>query len=189
MRFLVFAVLSLAVLASTASAQTSAFVSITATDYGFSPSGSNVFYTPGDEAGFIAGVFQNFHKNSRLTLGMDERFSYSPGTQGGAYDAVDFRLGLVPDRNLLRPYFQTGLGVIHSAGSSQSMYSFPVGHYTQFAEEFLVGLDIKLTDSFDLRAIELGGVEGVSCCTTVSTGIVSAGLVYHLHPLGRTRKP
>jgi hypothetical protein len=88
--------LSLLCLSGTAAhAQTSIFASATLTDYGFPPPNSTVVYSKGNGGGATAGAFYNFHKNSRLTLGIDGRGSYSPGTQTEFGFVHTFNLGLV----------------------------------------------------------------------------------------------
>jgi len=172
-------------LAAAAQAQISVFASVNLTDYGFYPNDSTPFYSKGDGGGVAGGMFYNFHKDSRLTLGIGSRGSYSPGSQGGGYVAESFRLGLVPDHSPLRPYFETGLGITTASTNAQTVGIVSSGSHTSLGEILLFGLDVRLTDSFDLRALELGGVAGGS----VGTGIVDCGVVYHLRPLGRAHKP
>ncbi|WP_353068436.1 hypothetical protein RBB75_13945 [Tunturibacter empetritectus] len=52
--------------------------------------------------------------------------------------------------------------------------------FTSGGVEFAGGLDVRLSDSFDLRAVELGAVAGASN-QGVGSAFLDAGLVYHLH--------
>src|ERR1700722_13026936 len=67
-----------------------------------------------DSGGFIGGMFYNFPIQSRLTAGIDLRGSYSFGSRGGTSEAAALRIGFVPHRVALRPYFQLGGGVVSS---------------------------------------------------------------------------
>jgi hypothetical protein len=61
---------------------------------------------------------------------------------------------------------------------------------TNGAAEFLGGLDIRLTNSVDLRAVEWGAAAGFSNNDrTSAVGFLNAGIVYHFHPAQPAGKP
>ncbi|HEV2618553.1 MAG TPA: hypothetical protein VGU23_01285 [Acidobacteriaceae bacterium] len=130
-----------------------------------------------DTAGFVGGAFYNFPRDSRLTLGIDGRGSFATGSRGGMSATAAFRLGFVPTHDPLRPYFEVGAGVVSSAGGDP----LQAKRQTSGAGQFAVGLDVRLTDRLDLRAIEVGAAAGSSTTTTPSAGTAyfDAGLVYH----------
>jgi hypothetical protein len=141
-----------------------------------------------DTGGFIAGGFYNFPIESRLTAGIDARVSDGFGARGGTTVLAALRVGFVPKKVVLRPYFQIGGGVVTSSvavgqitGPVSQGLSLQSTRYTSGTVEFAAGLDVRLTGSLDLRALELGAAAPVSEST--STGVGSAfldvGVVYH----------
>jgi hypothetical protein len=163
-----------------AGAQVSAYGTIAATDYGFVVGSTEV--TKSDSPGFIVGAFYNFPIQSRLTAGIDARGSYSPGERGGSSAAAALRIGFVPERVVLRPYFQLGGGVVSSTPDDRTVGDEvrPI-RYTSGGLEFALGLDIRLTPSFDLRALEIGAIAGSGSVSSpgAGSGFVNAGIVYH----------
>jgi hypothetical protein len=166
-------------------AQVSVYGTAALTDFGLFKSSSSAFKS--DSGGFVAGMFYNFPIDSRLTVGIDGRGSYSFGPRGGTSAAASFRIGFVPERVVLRPYFQIGGGVVSSTfntgqitGSvTQGLTSQPT-RFTSGVLELAVGLDIRLTNSFDLRAFELGAAaSGSASSTNVGSGFLDGGIVYH----------
>jgi hypothetical protein len=159
----------------TAPAQTSIYGSVAVTN--FCRSGS--FYTncKSDTLGFLGGGFYNFPIQSRLTAGIDGRMSYGLGTRGGVSATAAFRIGFVPHQNPLRPYFELGGGVVSSAGGDPLQAQRKTNGVLQLA----LGLDIRLTPSIDLRALELGGAAGAgsSSSPAAGTAYIDAGVVYH----------
>jgi hypothetical protein len=56
-------------------------------------------------------------------------------------------------------------------------------YVTNGAAELIFGLDIRLTDFIDLRAIDYGAAAGTSNNGSASAvEFLGAGLVYHFHP-------
>ena len=175
----------LTLFASAAEAQVSAYGMVGLSSYGFSYQGSS-FNFKDNTASLGGGAFYNFPIHSRLTAGIDGRVLYGPASYGGTAADVALRIGFVPTRNRLRPYFEIGGGVV----SSVSDPGFAPQRFTNGAAEFLGGLDIRLTDSVDLRAVEYGAAAGASNNgTTSGVGFLDAGFVYHFHPAQPASKP
>lgn len=177
-------------------AQVSLYGTVDYTRYAFSTSTSNLSYK-GGSGGLVTRMFYNFPIQSRLTAGVDLRASYSPGYNGGTFETAALRIGFVPHHVPLRPYFQLGGGVISTRRSDYTVTYFPTGGYivtplsgrvTSGAAELVFGLDIRLTDSFDWRAIDYGAVGGVSDSTS-GAGFIGTGIVYHLGSTQSKRKP
>jgi len=166
-------------------AQTSIYGSVALVNYDFE--NNNTSAAKSDTAGFVGGVFYNFPIQSRLTAGVDVRGSFGVGSRGGALAAAALRIGFVPERVVLRPYFQLGGGVVTSTfnineitGPATQGLSQHSTRFTSGGVEFAGGLDIRLNRSFDLRAVELGAVAGGSN-QDVGSAFLDAGIVYHLH--------
>ena len=183
-----FCLFALFAAAETAQAQISVYGTAALTDYGFFNSSYTLIKS--DSGGFIAGMFYNFPIQSRLTAGIDGRGSYSFGPRGGTSAAVSLRIGFVPERVVLRPYFQIGGGFVSSTltfqqanGDAFQGLTLRPTRYSSGGAEFVLGLDIRLTKSFDLRAFELGAIEGggSGASTGVGSGFANAGVVYHFH--------
>jgi hypothetical protein len=144
--------------------------------YGFSYQGDTSFKD--DTASFGGGAFYNFPIHSRLTAGIDGRVLYGPASYGGTTADVALRVGFVPTRVRLRPYFEIGGGVV----SSVSNLGCAPQRITNGAAEFLGGLDIRLTDRVDLRAVEWGAAAGAfNNGPTSGVGFLDARFVYHFH--------
>jgi hypothetical protein len=182
---LLLASLLLLVLTQNAFAQTSIYGSVALVNYVLQNNNSSA--AKSDAAGFIGGVFYNFPIKSRLTAGVDVRGSYGVGPRGGALAAAAFRIGFVPEHVVLRPYFELGGGVATSTftngqitGPATFGLSAQPTRFTSGGLELGGGLDVRLTDSFDLRAFELGAIAGGSS-PGVGSAFLDAGVVYHLH--------
>jgi hypothetical protein len=163
----------------TAHAQTSIYGTVAVTN--FCLNSSSYTNCKSDTLGFLAGGFYNFPIQSRLTAGIDGRVSYGVGTRGGISVTSALRIGFVPKHNPLRPYFQLGGGVVSSAGGDP----LQAQRKTSGAVQLAFGLDIRLTNSIDLRALEIGGVAGGGSSSNPSAGTsyVNTGVVYHFpHP-------
>jgi hypothetical protein len=174
----------LSLFAPATQAQVSAYGMVGLSRYGFSNQGETYFKD--DTASFGGGAFYNFPIHSRLTAGIDGRVLYGPASYGGTTADLALRIGFVPTSNRLRPYFEIGGGVI----SSVSNPGVTPQRITNGAAEFLGGLDIRVTDSVDLRAVEWGAVAGASNNgTTAGVGFLDAGFVYHFHPAPPVSKP
>lgn len=179
MRFLgcvlCFALFLLLLPTQAAHAQTSVYGAVAGTNFCLN-SNSNT-QCKSDTLGFIFGGFYNFPIQSRLTAGIDGRFSYGLGARGGTSATAAFRIGFVPHRNPLRPYFQLGGGVVSSAGGDP----LQAQRKTNGALQLAVGLDVRLTDSIDWRALEIGGAAGSGSSSDPSAGTsyIDTGIVYH----------
>lgn len=174
-----------------AMAQTSVYGSVALNNYGYVNNGSTAFKS--DTEGVIGGLFYDFPIDSRLTAGVDVRGVYGFGARGGGLGAAALRVGFVPDRVVLRPYVEVGGAVISSTfNNNQITGPATQGLGTQSTRvtsgglEFAGGLDVRLTRSFDLRAVELGAAAGGGN-GGVGSAFLDAGIVYHLHPRPRRR--
>jgi hypothetical protein len=170
--------LALSVTAPSADAQVSAYGVVGVNGYGFSYRGNSPssYY---DTAGFGGGAFYNFPIRSRVTVGIDGRVFYGPGSYGGTTADAALRIGFVPKVNRLRPYLAIGGGMVTSVVNP----GFDPARVTNGALELLGGLDIRLTDSVDIRAVEWGAAAGYSSTGIASeVGFLDAGVVYHFRP-------
>jgi hypothetical protein len=173
--------------AKSVKAQASVYGTVALTDFGFTNYSSTTFKN--DTAGFVAGMFYNFPIESRFTAGIDTRISQGFGTGGGTSVTAAFRAGFVPKRVVLRPYFQLGGGVVTSTRYPAGVIvllppgTFQPTRHTNGALQLAFGLDVRLTDSIDLRAAELGAAAGggAGSSTGVGTAYLDAGIVYHFH--------
>ncbi len=179
MRFLgsvsLFALFAVLLPTQTTQAQTSIYGTVAGTNFCLN-NGSNT-NCKSDTLGFLAGGFYNFPIQSRLTAGIDGRMSYGLGTRGGVSATAALRIGFVPHVNPLRPYFQLGGGVVSSAGSDP----LQAQRKTSGAVQLALGLDIRLTSSIDLRALEIGAAAGTGSNSSpgAGTAYINAGIVYH----------
>jgi len=135
-------------------------------------------FVKSDTGGLICGGFYNFPIKSRLTAGIDVRGSFGLGSGGGAFGGAALRIGFVPERAPLRPYFQLGGGVV-----TTTLHNGESVRHTSGGAEFAGGLDVRLNDSFDLRAVELGAIAGGN--QSAGSAFLDAGIVYHLHRRAR----
>lgn len=156
-------------------AETSVYGAVAVTD--FCLDSGSVTHCKSDTLGFLGGGLYNFPIQSRLTAGVDGRLSYGLGTRGGVSATSAFRIGFVPKRNPLRPFFQIGGGVVSSAGGDPLQGK----RKTSGALQLAAGLDIRLTGSTDLRAFEVGGAAGSGSDSNpgAGTSYIDAGVVYH----------
>jgi hypothetical protein len=84
--------------------------------------------------------------------------------------------------NRLRPYFGIGGGMVTSVLNP----GFDPSRVTNGALELIGGLDIRMTDSVDIRAVEWGAAAGYSSTGVASeVGFLDAGAVYHFRPVKR----
>jgi hypothetical protein len=159
----IFALTFAFLLTLTARAQVSAYGSVALTNYIFV--NNNTSTAKSDTGGIIGGAFYNFPIHSRLTAGIDARASYGFGDRGGAFAAAALRIGFVPERVALRPYFQLGGGLVSSTFTFQQLtgpaiqgLTMQSTRFTSGGVEFAAGLDVRLSHSVDLRAFELGAI-------------------------------
>jgi hypothetical protein len=181
---LVLALLSAFTLPRAAKAQTSVYGAATLTGYGFTTSNNSAISFNSDSGGLTLGAFYNFPIQSRLTAGIDGRLEKSFAHKGGFNTTVALRIGFVPKKVRLRPYFQLGGGVAHSSYDSFNIANPNAPNsngVTSGVFQFLIGLDVRLTHSFDWRALEYGADAPVSGGIQTGLGFIDTGLVYHLH--------
>ena len=181
--------------AASAQAKTSIYATAGIANYGFTNvSSASNFIFKGDTGSFGGGAFYNFPIQSRVTVGVDGRLEYSPGYKGGFLAGTALRVGVVPHKDPLRPYFQIGAGVVHSSytdvvlvGSGFNSSLQPVNRsVTNGAAQLVFGLDIRLTDHYDVRALELGAESSGGDSVRAGAGFLDAGVVYHFHPTPRS---
>ena len=150
---------------------------IALTDNGYAYNGNSLIFH--DHPGFGFGGFYAFPTASRFAFGVDARGSFSPGTTGGAKGFVSARAAFVPRQNPLRPYFQIGVGEIHARVPA---FSYTVGATTinKFGLDLALGLDLRLTSSFDYRIVELESGAGFDTrASEAGSASLSTGVVYH----------
>ena len=173
---------------ATARAQVSVYGTAAYDIFGFT--GGN--YGNGDfkpaTGGVMAGVFYTFPSPSRFKAGVDGRITYSPGYNGGSAYTGALRVSFVPHHNRLRPYLQLGGGVVTTELNEAVETSFGVGELstrvTSGALQLDFGLDVRLNDHIDVRAIDYGADAGGSGSNThAAAAFLSAGIVYHFHPM------
>jgi hypothetical protein len=184
-----FAIVFLLSISPVAKAQLSAYVTPMFTGWGLSDNSNTITINHGS-GGIGGGVFYNFPIQSRLTAGVDMRGSDSLGNYGGDAFSASLRIAFVPRKVRLRPYFQIGGGVVSAPYTQYSaICSFTCAvtstskRATDGAALLAFGLDVRLTRSFDLRAIEYGaeaGPTGTSNSPKSGFGFLSTGVVYHL---------
>jgi hypothetical protein len=139
---------------------------------------------------FIAGGFYDFPSDSRLKAGIDLRTVLSPGTMGGDFTGVALRVAFVPHKFVLRPYFQIGGGVVTTTVNNyvvvngNSFTVVPKQRFTNGGVEFDFGLDVRLSEHFDLRIPDYGAAAGGSSSTNAAMAFFGVGVVYHLRPDG-----
>jgi hypothetical protein len=184
-----FALIFMFLLTLTTRAQVSVYGSVALNNYVLSNNNNSA--AKSDTGGIIGGAFYNLPIHSRLTAGIDARGTYGFGDRGGTSAAVAFRIGFVPERVILRPYFQIGGGFVSSTFTNrqitgpaiQGLTTQPT-RFTSGAGGFAVGLDLRLNKSFDLRALELGALAPFSSNGTVGSAWLNAGVVYHFRRRG-----
>lgn len=173
-------------LSAAASAQTSVYASAELTNYGYtSPVDGNFTYVPGtghysvyrDGGGISGGAVHLFSSDSRFKVGVDFRGMYGPGSRGGAGGFSSVRLALIPHRNPLLPYVQVGGGFLTTMyASAESNPTGGRGRVTSGAAGFALGLDIRTTSRFTIKAIELDGFAG----SNVGHASIGVGVSYTL---------
>lgn len=160
-------------------AQASVYGNVGITDYGYSVVNTS-FTVNRARPGFAVGGYYDFPIQSRLTAGIDVRGGYTPGAIGGDKFLVAVRFGFIPNVSRLEPYLQVGGGLFQA--------KIPVGAgivggqtVTSGGIDLALGLDFRITPSFDYRVLEVESGAGAGVKNAGSASI-STGLVYHLHP-------
>ncbi len=170
---------SLAALPSCSSAQTSVYGAVAITAYGVEPSNSSALSFKSGTPGFVVGGFYNLPIDSRVTVGLDARLEESPGAKGGTAGAVCLRIGFVPHQVRLRPYFELGGGFLSTSTNTELVNDgVTAGTYSNGAAAVAFELDIRVTSTIDIRALELGE----EASSTSGTVYLNTGVVYHFHP-------
>ena len=138
------------------------------------PVNSSTYSFKSDAPGFVIGAFYNFPIDSRVTVGLDGRLAENPGAKGGTAGAIAFRVGFVPHHVPLRPYFSIGGGVISTSTNTELVNDqVRAGSYTNGAAMIAFGLDIPVTHSIDIRALDIGSEAGGSSgAVYADTGVV-----------------
>jgi len=169
---------ALLVFARATPAQTSFYATGTSAAFGF----SGQSYTNGTElkprtSGFIAGAFYTLPSFTRFKAGLDGRYTFAPGYNGGKAYTAAIRMSFVPDHFLLRPYGEFGGGMVSTQFRQAGQ---PITQLTSGVVQFGAGLDIHINHLFDLRALDYqydtGGRAGVTHAAMQS---ISAGFVFH----------
>jgi hypothetical protein len=169
-----------------ACAQGSVYVAPMYDSFGFNgtgyPSGGSFKSATG---GVMGGGFYTFPSGSRFKAGIDGRAAYSSGYKGGQAYTGALRVSFVPHHNRLRPYFQLGGGVV-STQLNSTVCSFScattTSRITSGVAQLAFGLDIRLTNHFDLRAFDYGAdAGGGNSGTHAAMGFLDVGVVYHFH--------
>ncbi|NYF79148.1 hypothetical protein [Granulicella arctica] len=192
--------------ASTASAQLSAYGTVTVrrmTDIPYTQGSTTNTNGSIDPVGGTGGIFYDFRNVGPVRLGVDARGSIVNSTQG-AYSAYNaggghIRSGLAGIRATfhtpfvpLKPYVQGSVGVASTNFGTQYNSSLAtsgvssttgVQYSTHLEYDAFAGLDISILPVLDFRVVELGygAVEGNS--HTYPLGTISTGIVFHL-PFG-----
>jgi Outer membrane protein beta-barrel domain len=174
----VFSLLALIVLSlpTAAHAQFSVYGTISTSDYGYAFNREPLIIS-GDFAAYSGGLTYTFPHDGRLALGVEYRESVTPVIHGGSTGTASFRIGLVPRKVRLRPYFQVGGGYVYAKiptfGPTGSE-SVTVGSFG-----FGGGLDLRITQRVDWRIIEIESVAGVTSAKSAGTASFGTGAVYH----------
>ena len=179
-------VFALFVFARTTPAQTAFYATGASTTFGF----AGQSYTNGIElkprtSGFIAGVFYTLPSFTRIKAGLDGRYTFAPGYNGGKAYTAAIRISFIPEHFLLRPYGEFGGGVASTqlrqslcnvSGCTQSTTQISSG-----LARFGAGLDIHVNRLFGIRAIDYQyDTAGRAGITHPAMQSISAGLVFHL---------
>lgn len=166
--------LSVLCLLPVAGAQVSVYGTGAVAEYALKPVNSNTFSFKSGAPGFVIGGFYNFPIDSRVTVGFDVRLAENPGAKGGTASAVAFRVGFVPHQVRLRPYFAIGGGVVSTSTNTELVNDgVRSGSYTNGAAIIAFGLDIPVTHSIDIRALDIGSeASGTSGAVYADSGIV-----------------
>lgn len=170
--------------ASAAHAQFSTYATVSATPFGFSGANYNGVSFKAETGSFTVGTFYTFPSSSRFKAGIDARYLYGPGYNGGQAFNAALRVAFVPTQNRLRPYLQIGGGVVHTDLNETYCSGFSCGTFHQGITNGVAnidfGLDIRLTPSVDWRAIDYGAAAaGSNGATRAGLGWIGTGAVYH----------
>lgn len=184
-RFSVFLLLlTVLAFAPKAPAQVSVYGTGAATSFGFS--GAN--YTGGTQmkprsAGFVTGAFYTLPTRTRFQAGLDARYTFAPGYDGGKAYTGGLRLSYVPSRLPVRPYAEFGGGIASTQlrqNACNGTCAQTTSQITSGVVQFGAGLDLRVNRLFDIRPIDYqydtGGAAGV---THAALHSYSAGLVFH----------
>ncbi len=162
-------------------------------DFGFSGGNYGSGSFKGDSGGLTGGAFYTFPSSSRFKAGIDGRVSFSPGYKGGSAYTGAFRVGFVPNKNRLRPFFQIGGGLASTQLHETICNGFSCGvttsRVTNGVAQIDFGLDIRATSRIDIRAFDDGAdASGSNGSVKATAAFLNFGVVYHLSPT-KTSKP
>ena len=183
--FIVVALLALFAFSPATHAQTSVYGTGSSTAFGF----SGQDYTNGTQLkprtnGFITGAFYTLPGFTRFKAGLDSRYTFAPGYNGGKAYTAAIRMSFVPNQFRLRPYADFGGGVA-STQLHQNICALTcrttTTQLTSGVVQFGGGLDLRVNRLFDIRGFDFqydtGGRAGM---THVAMHSFSSGLVFHL---------
>jgi len=107
--------------------------------------------------GFAGGALADIPHSGRFAVGLDLRETVSSGTTGGSLFTAAARLALVPRYSRMRPYALLGGGAAsgHSPIFSGGGFTGPTLASSNGVFVYGFGMDVRLTHSFDLRAIDV----------------------------------
>lgn len=190
MKLLRSALVSLCILplsaALSAPAQVSAYGAVGVAAFGFTGANySSGGSFKGDTGALIGGAFYTFPSSSRFKAGIDGRVTFSPGYKGGSAYTGALRVSFVPNHNRLRPYLQVGGGVT-STQLHETICGLECGtltyRITNGVAQLDFGLDVRMTDHLDVRALDYGADAGSGKGNTDAAAVfLDAGIVYHFH--------
>jgi hypothetical protein len=172
-------------------AQTAVYGTVDVHEFGLTGGGyGNGSFKPANGS-ITGGAFYTFPSQSRFKAGIDGRFLYGPGYNGGSAYTGALRVGFVPNRNPLRPYFQIGGGVartqLHQTICSGFACNTTTSEATGGVLQLDFGLDIRVSEHFDIRAFDYGADAGSSNGDAhPAVAFLGAGVVYHFHPIAHT---
>ncbi|MGP8260193.1 MAG: hypothetical protein ACLQM6_09620 [Acidobacteriaceae bacterium] len=138
-------------------------------------------YTSYWASGVGGGVTFDFLPLPIFSLGLDLRGSTKPGTVGADYAMVGLKLGMHPPVLRIKPYVQASAGYLGTRTFSTSVPVGSTNNGTYITWEILGGIDFPLMHFIDLRAIELGGGQGIDTGSGSNASLftVNTGLVAH----------
>jgi hypothetical protein len=142
-------------------------------------------YTNFWTSGIGGGVTVNFLPVGPIKVGFDLRGSTRPGTTGADTAMAGLKVAFTPPLIHIKPYVQASGGYVATRTVNVSTGSNGTTFNNQYAAwEILGGVDIPLAPFLDLRAVEVGGGQGVSVLGSsnspnVSLFTINSGLVLH----------
>lgn len=135
--------------------------------------------------GFITGAFYTLPAFTRLKAGLDTRYTFAPGYNGGKAYTSAIRMSFVPNHFRLQPYGDFGGGVastqLHQNICNGATCRATTTQLTSGVVQFGGGLDLRINRLFDIRAFDYqydtGGRAGM---THAAMHSISSGIVFRL---------